>query len=51
MEVIARNKWNGHSYIVRSMEGREVTLERDDGSVFKIDRSEFSFSYILMENT
>jgi hypothetical protein len=50
MEVKARNKWNGRSYIVRGMEGREVTLEREDGSMFKIDRSEFSFSYILMEN-
>lgn len=46
----ARNKWNGRSYIVRSMEGREVTLEREDGSVFSIDRSEFNFSYILTEN-
>lgn len=46
----ARNKWNGHIYTVTDIDGREVTLEREDGSVFKIDRSKFNFSYILIQN-
>ena len=41
----ARNKWNGKIYSVISEGENNVTLEREDGSQFTIQKKEYFFSY------
>lgn len=41
----AKNKWNGKEYEVVEMNGNVITLKRADGSLLKISRQEFLFSY------
>lgn len=43
--MLVLNKWNGRTYKVLNVTDREVTLERDDHTVFTIAKSEFTFSY------
>lgn len=41
-----KNKWNGKEYfVVVEDNAREVTLEREDGTRFTIQKSELLFSY------
>lgn len=40
-----KNKWNGKLYTVLAMNDCEVTLEREDGSQFTIQKKEYFFSY------
>ena len=47
MKVI--NKWNGKLYTVLSISGGTVKLQRSDGSEFEIQKSEFYFSYKVIE--
>lgn len=46
--MVAKNKWNGKLYTVLSMPVNKVELQRSDGSEFKIQKSEFYFSYIII---
>ena len=43
-----KNKWNSHFYTVKEIKDNSVTLEREDGTVFTISKSEY-FSVILKE--
>ena len=47
--MIAKNKWNGKLYTVFSMSVNTVELRRPDGSEFEIQKSEFYFNYIVIE--
>lgn len=41
-----KNKWNGKEYfVIADDNGKEVMLEREDHTVFTIQKSEFLFSY------
>ena len=40
-----KNKWNGRTYFLIKAEGNDVTLQRDDGSQFTIQQSDFKFNY------
>lgn len=40
-----RNKWNGRFYQVVSITETSVTLQRDDGSEFTIQKKEYFFNY------
>lgn len=40
-----RNKWNSKTYSVISEDEKAVTLEREDGSQFTIQKKEYFFSY------
>ena len=46
MQKTLRNKWTGRKYILRDISGNNVTLERDDGSLFTIAISEYKFNYV-----
>lgn len=39
------NKWNGRTYYVVFDYGKTIKLLRDDGSEFKIQKSEYYFNY------
>ena len=39
------NKWNGKVYNVIAFKDKKVTLEREDGSQFTIEISEYNFTY------
>lgn len=43
--MLVRNKWNGKDYKVVLVEDKNVTLQREDGSQFTIQKSEYFFSY------
>lgn len=43
--MLVRNKWNGKDYKVVLVEDGKVILQRDDGSQFTIQKSEYFFSY------
>lgn len=43
--MLVRNKWNGRTYKVIDTIDNMVTLEREDGSQFTIQKSEYFFSY------
>lgn len=42
---IVLNRWNGKMYRVLEITDKEVTLQREDGSQFTIQKSEYFFSY------
>lgn len=42
-----RNKQNSKYYTVIETVNNNVTLKREDGSVFTITKSEFNFSYFI----
>ena len=42
---IVLNRWNGKVYEVLEITDKKVTLQRDDGSQFTIQKSEYFFSY------
>lgn len=43
--MLVRNKWNGGMYEVLEITDKNVTLQREDGSQFTIQKSEYFFSY------
>ena len=45
----AVNKWNGKLYTVFSESVNTFELQRDDGSEFEIQKSEFYFNYRVIE--
>ena len=47
--MIAKNKWNGKLYTVFSESVNTFELQRDDGSEFEIQKSEFYFNYRVIE--
>lgn len=47
--MTAINKWTGKLYTVFSMSVNTVELQRSDGSVFEIQKSEFYFNYRVIE--
>ena len=42
---LARNKWNNKMYKVLEITDKNVTLRREDGRQFTIQKSEYFFSY------
>lgn len=47
---MVKNKWNGKLYEVVKDDGVTVVLKRcSDGSIFKIAKSEYIFSYKLSD--
>ena len=47
--MIAKNKWTGKLYTVFSESVNTFELQRDDGSEFEIQKSEFYFNYRVIE--
>ena len=47
--MTAINKWNGKLYTVFSESVNTVKLQRADGSVFEVQKSEFYFNYRVIE--
>ena len=43
--MLVRNKWNNKMYKVLEITDKNVTLRREDGSQFTIQKSEYFFSY------
>lgn len=43
--MLVLNKWNGRTYKVLEITDKEVMLERDDKSTFRIEKSEYFFNY------
>ena len=43
--MLVRNKWNSKKYLVLEITDKNVTLQREDGSQFTIQKSEYFFSY------
>lgn len=43
--MLVRNKWNGGTYKVIDITDNMVTLEREDGSQFVIQKKEYYFNY------
>ena len=43
--MLVRNKCNGKMYEVLEITDKNVTLQREDGSQFIIQKSEYFFSY------
>ena len=43
--MLVRNKWNNKKYLVLEITDKNVTLQRDDGSQFTIQKSEYFLSY------
>lgn len=43
--MLVRNKWNNKKYLVLEITDKNVTLQREDGSQFNIQKSEYFFSY------
>lgn len=46
----AKNKWNSKIYNVVEIKDTSIILKRTDGSQFEINKSEFNFSYRIIEN-
>lgn len=46
-----KNKWNRKLYNVLKFIGDSVVLQREDGSTFIINKSEYSFTYKLPKNS
>lgn len=44
--MLVINKWNKKQYKVLEMTDKTVTLQREDGSQFTIQRFEYFFSYV-----
>ena len=44
-EMLGGNKWNNKMYEVLEITDKNVTLQREDGSQFTIQKSEYFFSY------
>lgn len=44
-QMLVRNKWNNKMYEVLEITDKNVTLQREDGSQFTIQKSEYFFSY------
>lgn len=44
--MLVRNKWNNKMYEVLEITDKNVTLQREDGSQFTIQKSEYFFSYL-----
>lgn len=44
-QMLVRNKWNNKMYKVLEITDKNVTLQREDGSQFTIQKSEYFFSY------
>ena len=44
-ELLVRNKWNGKTYKVLETTDKAVTLQREDGTKFTIQKSEYFFNY------
>lgn len=42
---IVTNRWNRKEYLVVGETGKEVTLQRDDGSLLVIEKGELNFNY------
>ena len=42
---IVLNRWNHKKYLVLEITDKNVTLRREDGSQFTIQKSEYFFSY------
>ena len=49
MQKTLRNKWTGRKYILIDISDDEVTIERDDGSLFTITISEYKFNYVKIK--
>ena len=43
--MLVRNKWNNKKYLVLEITDKNVTLQRDNGSQFTIQKSEYFLSY------
>ena len=43
--MLVRNKWNNKMYEVLEITDKNVTLQRDNGSQFTIQKSEYFLSY------
>lgn len=43
--MLVRNKWNGGTYKVIAFTDNMVTLEREDGSQFTIQKKEYFSNY------
>lgn len=43
--MYARNRWNRKLYKVIEMTDKSVTLQREDGTSFTIQKTEYAFSY------
>lgn len=43
--MLCKNKWNDGIYEVLEITDKNVTLQREDGSQFTIQKSEYFFSY------
>lgn len=43
--MLVRNKWNNKKYLVLKITDKNVTLRREDGSQFTVQKSEYFFSY------
>ena len=43
--MLVRNKWNNKMYEVLEITDKNVTLQREDGSQFTIQKAEYFFSY------
>ena len=43
--MLVRNRWNNKKYLVLEITDKNVTLQREDGSQFTVQKSEYSFSY------
>lgn len=41
----AINKWNKRTYVVLEVTDKTVTLQREDGTSFTIQKTEYVFSY------
>ena len=44
--MLVRNKWNNKMYKVLEITDKNVTLQREDGSQFTIQKSEYFFSHV-----
>ena len=44
-ELLVRNKWNGKTYKVLETTDKIVKLQREDGTQFTIQKSEYFFNY------
>jgi hypothetical protein len=43
--LLVRNKWNGKTYKVLEIADKTVKLQREDGSQFTIQKSEYFSNY------
>lgn len=43
--MLVRNKWNSKMYEVLEITDKNVTLQRDDGSQFTIQKTDYFYNY------